>query len=578
MRIWRPEKAYENVVVSEVKEFQSLHHIHWRAPTVMGVSFLGAVVLMALHHTLYQTVDGQPATAAVIQSWVNRAGTALAFVSKLCLAIGTGVAYDQWMWVDLHSKPHQVRSLDTMFSILQNAFGFLHLRLWSMRPALAFLAAVTWLLPIAAIFTPGTISVQPVLVTENGTLQVPQRAYTTAGQLYCGTAIQNDTTTYQSLATGLLNPTFATVLSNSVLPVPASSMNLTYDLDFYGPAVSCQPSSVRDFQLAKQAIAEFENMTDGRVFYYGWVPQPGWGPGVNGSFFDSTDLRIGNFRIDFQSQDAARVFVYLNTTGVDAKGGRAPFVGTPAAQMITCALYNASYAAHFEVKSTGGQQVTADHTFQNWMAAYSTVNGTTEDPLVTRQMNIQAVMEAFGMMIVGPVTFSNVNQGPTSNSVYSLSMNPALFPSQPGLNQTGMTLRLSTLYEDLAQNITLSMLYGVLPGVDYSGQTDAAVIKSTFQPQFVYQPRTLLVTYGVSTLFAFICVVMGVHALLHNGASYTNSFSTIVRVTRDPSFSRLIADEGDLQGAEPVPRHIREAEIRLGRSAKVSASHASSWL
>jgi hypothetical protein len=74
-------------------------------------------------------------------------------------------------------------------------------------------------------------------------------------------------------------------------------------------------------------------------------------------------------------------------------------------------------------------------------------------------------------------------------------------------------------------------------------------------------------------------VLLGVHALLRNGASYTNSFSTIVRVTRDPALSRLIADEGDLQGAEPVPKHIRRAEVRLGRNAKsTSPSYASSWI
>ncbi len=98
-----------------------------------------------------------------------------------------------------------------------------------------------------------------------------------------------------------------------------------------------------------------------------------------------------------------------------------------------------------------------------------------------------------------------------------------------------------------------------------------------FQSQFVYEPRTLLIAYGIGALFALVCILLGVHALLHNGASYRNSFSTIVRVTRDPSLSRLIADEGDLQGAEPVPKHIRRAEAQLGRGAKKSPSYDSSW-
>jgi hypothetical protein len=83
----------------------------------------------------------------------------------------------------------------------------------------------------------------------------------------------------------------------------------------------------------------------------------------------------------------------------------------------------------------------------------------------------------------------------------------------------------------------------------------------------------------VAIFFALICVLLGVYALLRNGASYTNSFSTIVRVTRDPVLSSLIDDEGDLQGAEPVPKHIRRTKVQLGRHAKLgSLSTASSWI
>ncbi|EXJ59535.1 uncharacterized protein A1O5_12160 [Cladophialophora psammophila CBS 110553] len=574
------EKHYGNVIVNEIKDFQRLRHIHWRAPTVMGAGFLGGVVLMTSHHAIYQSLSGEPADNALLQLWAIRAGTALAFLSKLCLAIGTGVAYDQWMWVNLHSKPHEIGSLDSMFAILGNAFEFLAVRIWWRRPVLTFLAAMTWLLPISAIITPGTLSVQPVLVSQNGTLIVPQRPFTTDSNAFCGVISDGNTTTYASMATGLSNPTFATVLSNSVLPLESSSTNLTFKLQFFGPAVTCNMSSSEEFSWAKRAILEYETMTDTRVFYYGWAPQPGWGPDVNGSFFASTDLQIGNNRLDFVSKDAARVFIYLNTTGVDETGNRIPgFDGKAEAQMITCALYNASYDAHFAVKSTGAQFITAFPRFENWMPALSTMEGTLEDPRVRQQMNMQAVMESFVMMVNGPITYSNDISFPTINSVYGLAMNKALFPAQPGLNQTALTLRQAKQNEMLFQNITLSMRYSVVSGSVGDDQTVAAAVRQRFESQFVYEPRTLLIAYGLGAFFALICVLLGVHALLHNGASYTNSFSTIVRVTRDPALSRLIAEEGDLQGAEPVPKHIRRAELRLGRSAKsLSPSYASSWI
>lgn len=131
-------------VVNEVKELKRQSRIDWRAPTIMVASFFGGLACMSGHHALYVLVDGNGAGDASLQLWLIRAGTTLAFLSKLLLAIGTGVAYDQWLWVNLHAKPHAIASLDSLFGILGNAFNFLALRLWIRRPALLFLAAVTW--------------------------------------------------------------------------------------------------------------------------------------------------------------------------------------------------------------------------------------------------------------------------------------------------------------------------------------------------------------------------------------------------------------------------------------------------
>lgn len=295
-------------------------------------------------------------------------------------------------------------------------------------------------------------------------LNIPQRAYTTPTNLYCGTKDNGNTTSYLSMATGLLNPTFATVLANNVLSVQASPTNLTYDIQFYGPAVSCTRSEDDDLQLARDAISQYESSTQFRVFYYGWAPQAGWGPGVNGSFFASTDVQIGNVRLDVQSEDAARIFIYLNTTGVTENGTRSSFQEKPSAQMVTCMLYNSSYEAHFDVKSTGEQRITATTKFQNWMPALASVDGPVSDPAVRTQMNTQAVMEAFGMMVSGPIVFDNDDSTPAINSVYALGMNTAMYPAHTNLNQSQMTNRMMEQSEALFQNITLSMRYSMVGG------------------------------------------------------------------------------------------------------------------
>ena len=78
------------------------------------------------------------------QQWVTRAGAAAEFILKLSLATATSAAYIQWLWFQLRTDTPKVERLDTMFSVLGNAWEFTNLRFWLHHPLLALLAAVTW--------------------------------------------------------------------------------------------------------------------------------------------------------------------------------------------------------------------------------------------------------------------------------------------------------------------------------------------------------------------------------------------------------------------------------------------------
>ena len=44
---------------------------------------------------------------------------------------------------------------------------------------------------------------------------------------------------------------------------------------------------------------------------------------------------------------------------------------------------------------------------------------------------------------------------------------------------------------------------------------------------YAYQPRNLLISYGLAILFTFVSVAIGGYAIYRNGASYDTSFSSI---------------------------------------------------
>lgn len=62
-------------------------------------------------------------------------------------------------------------------------------------------------------------------------------------------------------------------------------------------------------------------------------------------------------------------------------------------------------------------------------------------------------------------------------------------------------------------------------------------------------------------LLATLCLALGLAAMFDNRVSYTNNFSTILRVTRDSAFSALIEDDEDASGADPLPKHVADVMV-----------------
>lgn len=77
--------------------------------------------------------------------------------------------------------------------------------------------------------------------------------------------------------------------------------------------------------------------------------------------------------------------------------------------------------------------------------------------------------------------------------------------------------------------------------------------------------RCLCAAYGVATLLAGLAVLVGLVAILLNGASYSNSFSTVFRVARGAEVNTRIKDD-DMDGKDPLPEYLSKSEVRLGKT------------
>lgn len=264
--------------------------IHWSAPSLMVASLLVGILLAVGHHLFYASLDRQRAVTTLenygflgmqvsIQQINTAVGTAFAFLVKASLMLSISIAYFQiFMWSvgNDEKKGTQLVHLDVMTSALHDLVSLLSFKTWLRRPWLWPLAVVAWydseqmpksvsitdkssrLLPIASIIPPATLSVGvdfppplymhvPNVDFSSLNLAAPMAAYGTTGSrngeepgfnyMYAGPSLTVKRITDAVAAQGF------------ILPVPAPSVNSSWDLDFDGPSLHCNPVSL-DFRRA----------------------------------------------------------------------------------------------------------------------------------------------------------------------------------------------------------------------------------------------------------------------------------------------------------------------------------------
>jgi hypothetical protein len=88
------------------------------------------------------------------------------------------------------------------------------------------------------------------------------------------------------------------------------------------------------------------------------------------------------------------------------------------------------------------------------------------------------------------------------------------------------------------------------------------VTQFTVQTVYVYAANKLWAAYGVAALFTIGSVIIGIHVILANGASYGNAFSTVLRIAQAAELS-VEVQESDLDGKNPLPSYLAKATVTM---------------
>lgn len=248
-------------------------------------------------------------------------------------------------------------------------------------------------IPLAAVITPGTVTVVYRPSTNITDLQVPQLSWNSSTWSEYGPT--SASFEYWGASPAVQRAGFAAATTGEVLNVPHTFINETYHLDFSGPALQCSTAN-ETIRNRTQTNVNRHWGSGGYYQFWSWVGDDDHG--LTSTNSSAMDLELTNTwsTLDTTSPDAARIFVYSATGQVN---GMYPFMN-----VSECVLYNASYSVDFVVQEDSSVATVTNLVFNEKLAGLS---HPTSNLLGLSQRNesvhyaYQSVMDAFGKLLVG---------------------------------------------------------------------------------------------------------------------------------------------------------------------------------
>ncbi|KAI1312018.1 hypothetical protein F5Y03DRAFT_262214 [Xylaria venustula] len=401
-----------------------LSAIYWLPPALMIGAWLGGILIALGHHLYYFHLDGTAADVnqqilgveITSQQFTNAVGTSFTFIVRALLVYASTIAYLQLFWRAARqpTKQNTLGDLDSMFSVLSNLFNLGRVSVWLKQPLLLLVALVSWLLPIAFVLPPGTLSV--ILITDHySTLHiVPNLDFTrfdyVADLSLTSTSPPYGVFAYNGPSIEVQKIASAVAAQGNILPITPPAENSSWSLSFYGPSLSCGPMDVSVQAQVEPNIAAWlwtnpflSNVTGYSngpncllypAIYLCWSPfanisEPlGTEPIVTPFVNNNTLAALLNppltsdyqFIKDFPVGPFTPLYMALlpgieeNPCGSTLSDYRPPFTHIDNATFFQCDLHNASYNVEFTFQS-GVQSITQSVDRLNAVATVAYVLG-----------------------------------------------------------------------------------------------------------------------------------------------------------------------------------------------------------
>ncbi|THG93832.1 hypothetical protein EW026_g7514 [Hermanssonia centrifuga] len=486
-----------------------------RKPTRVGTRLqmclllTGGAVAMLIHHFFYAFLDGRLADGSTFsnfrrvfhstisdQSFVNAIANATATVGKMCLASVVGVAFIQVFWWRMRATGYTLDQVDTVASFKENPADLTTWSAWYYTTLLSVVAICSLLMEVVTIATPGSLTVASTSIWQDcDTLPVVDAAK--AASIVVGSEGPGTNISYgYSGPSGSAFELVTRVLYTGSYILPQSPCGIcNYHVYFNATALLCDPVDLTESIIASDTLpVGLGEMTL-------WNSSSGWSESVPSHL----SLTVASRNLSSNDTDY---------TAVD----------NSATVAFVCTGYNAAYTVLVYHNQTG----TSDYYINSveLLEPYTRDQSleTTNDPSLFFGL---AIWDAFRQQFSGTVTLNESANALTFSAGTIIVNSP--FTTSPSSNILWQwQVDLINALPSLMQNISLSLISGVLFNSSLSDYNTGLGLCTVTDLHFVYDRVRLLATYGAMIGVALACLLVALVAIHINKVGETMDFSRIL--------------------------------------------------
>ncbi|KAE9381012.1 hypothetical protein N431DRAFT_363157 [Stipitochalara longipes BDJ] len=573
--------------------------LRFLVPSLMCGGILLGILVAIAHHLFYQSLNTKIVHSENQQQWFLRIGTGLAILTKTLLTTSAALAYTQVLWHTLRLRPVSLNNIDSLFSATTNAWHFTNWEFWKRGPALAIIALIIWTLPIIAVVTPATLTVQPAAQPNETTLNFPIPAidYGIPSTQKFALIGQGGPLQYSGPSPRIVRLMSSITSQGSISQISAPFPNCTYSIPFYGPSLSCGAPAIGGSLFQEDVGNLIYNTTchqgscDGAsIIYVSYVPQIQSANttlsaatllGLNDTlslFYANVASTVSLYTFDMVSNDHARLFATVPKLETNETNLYQPSWY----QTIECGLYNTSYVVNFTFVN-GQQNITITNKTQlngvSNQLSYSICEeseGSADEPCSGPVLGYMSLLDALDNILMGFLTNDQYNViGSTrtqiTNTVLMETMElQGLLNAGAGLGGIkGLSeplsianMTMSKALEEIIQNATLSLFSDSYFLQNSSTTPIRPITVSTPQNAYVYNRRNLFIAYGLGILISITLVIVGLICIWASGDSFGASFSAILRTTRNVQLDAIVPAK-ETHGTFPMSKELGSTKLIL---------------